>query len=231
MLLVPSLWWPGHWHSYTHRQAQEDRLWTQLSCQRGSVPPGSTRQIKVRSSVKVARNIQSFIRTSGRTQTSTLKWTDPKNQDGAVRFLTALDINVQYDYVWIVLIKNRKPDKPTALSAVSHSACMSIIKVCTQLWVLHLWSVKIYESQKWKICSSLSLSGPLSSHLSSNSLHLRPLWSFPPGSAGPSWQRGTGQALSVCVTLCYSSACVCACVSSPLQWKIEESRPVRSVGR
>lgn len=75
-----------------------------------------------------------------------------------MRFLTALDINAQYDNVWIVLVKNRKPGEPAVLSAVSHSAYMSIIKVCTQLGVLHLWSVKIYESQRRKIYSSLSLS-------------------------------------------------------------------------
>lgn len=103
---------------------------------------------------------------------------------------------------------------------------MSIVKVCTQLWVLHLSSVKIYESQRQRSAAfSLTLS-PLTCPLT---LSIFPLWSFPLGSARPSWWRATGQALSVWVTLCYSSVCVCLTyVSLPhSKKKIEESPLVR----
>lgn len=91
---------------------------------------------------------------------------------------------------------------------------MSIIKVCTQLRVLHLSNVKIYESQRQRSAAfSLTLS-PLTHPLT---LSIFPLWSFPLRSARPSWWRGTGQPLSVCVTRLIS-ACVCVshmCVITP----------------
>lgn len=87
------------------------------------------------------------------------------------------------------------------------SVCLSIIKVCTQLWVLHLSSVKISESQRQR-SATFSLTFSLFSLI----LSIFSFWSLPLRSARLSWWRGTGQALSVYVTLCYSSVCVCVCV-------------------
>lgn len=76
-----------------------------------------------------------------------------------------------------------------------HSTQSASLVKCEDLWVTET-----------KICNFLSdllslLTHPLI-------LSIFSFWSFPLRSARLSWRRGTGQALSVYVTLCYSSVCV-----------------------
>lgn len=77
-----------------------------------------------------------------------------------------------------------------------HSTQSAPLVKCEDLWVTET-----------KSCNFLSdllslLTHPLI-------LSIFSFWSFPLRSTRLSWRRGTGQALSVYVTLCYSSVCVC----------------------
>lgn len=93
---------------------------------------------------------------------------------------------------------------PAVHSATLVSVCMSAVEDCTRLRVLHLSSVKIYETQRQRSAAFSLTDSPFTCPLTPS---IFSLWSFPPGSGRPSWRRGTGQLLSVSITLCYSSAC------------------------
>lgn len=104
-----------------------------------------------------------------------------------------------YIYIWGKV-------NPLAQSSALISVCMSAGEDGTQLQVLHLSSTKIYESPRQGSAAFSLTDSPFTCPLTPS---IFSLWSFPRGSAEPSWQRGTGQLLSVSMTPCLSSAHAC----------------------